>query len=57
MVKAKKEYFRKEIEQSSRDQRATWNVLNELKTELGSIFHSERIAECLNNHFVNVGIF
>ena len=24
-------------------------------TDLGSIFDSERSAECLNNHFANVG--
>ena len=25
------------------------------KTDLGSIFDSERIDECFNNHFANVG--
>ena len=29
VVKAKKEYFRKQMEQSSGDQRATWKVLND----------------------------
>ena len=68
MVKAKKEHFRKQIEQSSGDQRATWKVLNdlmgkksdstqinELKTDLRSISDCEIIAECLSNHFANAG--
>ena len=29
--------------------------INDLKTDLGSIFDSEKIAKCLNNYFANVG--
>lgn len=54
VVKAKNDYFRKQIEQSSGDQRATWTVLNDLMGNKSDSI-AERIAKCLNNHFANVG--
>ena len=62
--RAKKDYYEKQIKQNSGDPRATWKILNDLMgkksnstqiNELETETDPEKIAECLNIHFTEIG--
>ena len=65
---AKKCFYKKQIEEASGDQRATWKILNdlmgkqsdsimvsELKTDSATLTRPEEIADFLNCHFTTMG--
>ena len=65
---AKKCFYKKQIEEASADQRATWKILNdlmgkqsdsimvsELRTDSATLTRPEEIADFLNCHFTTMG--